>query len=919
MLTLTLPEIGAPKWTWLVVLAFEALVRVLPDGRVKKVFAWGRGGAVVLITIVTIPFLVEHVRQGLYPALTGPGASSDFSGGFEDRPELDSTTTALSPEAVPMDLPAQRPAAGGEKPDEPNGPVDQLKDEDHKKNGDATRMPSSAPAPSGTSFGRMWSGKSVDYRQSNAQVYDPTAAVQTGPGLPRWRWTRLDLTWSGPVTSGQRMHLYLLSPAENLALAFLRVMLLAAVLLRMFPWTLRFGGGRAKPPVVVVTAAALVLLAFVPCVAHADVPDQATLDALRDRLTKKPACAPSCAAIGRLALDVRGGVLRARMDVDAAARTAVPLPGRGTQWTPTDVVLDGKPATALARMADGVLWIELAPGTHQIAFAGPMPDRESMQLTLHSKPHRVEATADGWTVAGLHEDGLADGDLQLTRIRKAEGVAAGGLQPGALPPFVRIERTLEIGLNWQVATRIVRVTPPGTAVVLEVPLLAGESVTTADVRVVGGKALVNMGPQVTEASWHSVLDQKSPVKLVADKSLAWIEVWRADVGPIWHATYSGIPFVHTESTGDAKIPEWRPWPGEEASVALARPEGVEGQTLTIDQSRAHVVPGVRATDVTLTLSVRSSRGAQHTLSIPEGAQLESLSVNGAVQPIRQDGRRVTIGVVPGAQTIALAWREPRGVALRFDSSSIDLGAPSVNATVEIAVPSARWLLFAGGPRLGPAVLFWSLLLVLLAIGAALGRVRWTPLRWWHWMLLAIGLSQVGVIAGAFFVGWLLVLGWRKERATATPNAATFNLRQIVIVAWTIGALTILAVAMYHGLLGLPEMQVRGNGSTTTQLAWFSDRSGAALPDAWMMSVPMMAYRAVMLAWALWAAIALLRWLKWGWRAFTEGGGWKKSPPRPAPPPYAQQQQAYGPPPGYAPTAPAAPEPPSTKKEPPTKT
>jgi len=33
------------------------------------------------------------------------------------------------------------------------------------------------------------------------------------------------------------------------------------------------------------------------------------------------------------------------------------------------------------------------------------------------------------------------------------------------------------------------------------------------------------------------------------------------------------------------------------------------------------------------------------------------------------------------------------------------------------------------------------------------------------------------------------------------------------------------------------------------------------------------YRVAMLAWALWLALALLRWLRWGWTCFSEGGLW----------------------------------------------
>ena len=46
----------------------------------------------------------------------------------------------------------------------------------------------------------------------------------------------------------------------------------------------------------------------------------------------------------------------------------------------------------------------------------------------------------------------------------------------------------------------------------------------------------------------------------------------------------------------------------------------------------------------------------------------------------------------------------------------------------------------------------------------------------------------------------------------------------------------------------------------------------------MLSLPLMAYRVAMLAWALWIAVAVLRWLRFGWSAFAEGGLWKHSPP-----------------------------------------
>src|SRR5512144_282110 len=95
-------------------------------------------------------------------------------------------------------------------------------------------------------------------------------------------------------------------------------------------------------------------------------PPSRMLDTLRDRLLEAPTCAPSCAALPRLALDASADTLRLRLEVDAAAPVAVPLPGDAARFSPEQVTLDGQPATALRRDAAGVLWIAAEPGRHVV-------------------------------------------------------------------------------------------------------------------------------------------------------------------------------------------------------------------------------------------------------------------------------------------------------------------------------------------------------------------------------------------------------------------------------------------------------------------------------------------------------------------------------------------------------------------------
>jgi hypothetical protein len=175
--------------------------------------------------------------------------------------------------------------------------------------------------------------------------------------------------------------------------------------------------------------------------------------------------------------------------------------------------------------------------------------------------------------------------------------------------------------------------------------------------------------------------------------------------------------------------------------------------------------------------------------------------------------------------------------------------------------------------MGPAVIIWGILIVLILIAFGLGRVSLTPLNTWQWILLLVVLSQVPIQWALIVVGWLMLLGWRAKLATET-TAFKFNLIQIGLVVLTLVALSTLFYAVKQGLLGYPEMHIAGNGSSAFLLNWYEDRTTGTLPQVWVISTPVWIYRILMLLWALWLAFALLRWLKWGWQCFSDQTLWK---------------------------------------------
>jgi hypothetical protein len=834
-------EPGSPHFVWLNILAATALIKVLPQGKFLKFISWYRNAFWLALIFTTLPFMVEQVRTGLYPQLEKPDQEIQMQG-FQDR--------GIVGGVAEMNLPAPASQA-----------ISELKEKVLRK---------SMRSDSSSSYN--YSDTAVDFDR-----IDPKAKVQTGPGLPQWQWNRVQLSWNGSVDAQQQLHLWYLTPTLTLLLNFIRVILVAALALLMFGVAEKFTFKGLRPSNPLLLWFLLLPLLSVPSPkVYAELPDKAMLDELKAKLLEKPAppdCLPGCAQIQQMQITITDNELTIALQIHAQQSVAIPLPAEYEQWFPNQVLVDGKTAAGLYRDNNG-LWINLDVGEHQVALSGVTPLLSKFTLPLPLKPNWVSLQNTGWQVIGLQENSEVDDQLQFSRINQTQQQQKEApLEPGALPPFVRIERTLQLGLNWRVITRIIRVSPADSAVVLAVPLLPGESVTTPGIRVKDGKVEVNIPPQQTELQWASTLEKSEKIDYVAAETSQWIEVLKADISPIWHIEPSGIAMIHLNNDGQW-LPEWHPWPGEKITLQLTRPAPVDGQTLTIDNSRLSIKPGQRSQEAELNISLRSSQGSQHTLILPEQAVLQSVAINGQNQPIRQEGRKLTLPVNPGKQEVSISWREVAGITGIMTTPQVDLGLASVNANLAIGLGSDRWVLFAMGPKLGPAVLFWGVLIVIFMLSLGLGKIPLTPLKSLQWFLLLVGLSQIPLQSAGIVIAWLMLLGWRKTQSLASFRY--FNALQIVIGGLTVASLGMLFLAVEQGLLGSPDMQVIGNQSSAFNLNWYQDRSPAALPTATLISVPLIVYRVLMLAWSLWLAVSLLNWLKWGWVCFSSNGLWNKT-------------------------------------------
>ncbi|MEO1271459.1 MAG: hypothetical protein AAFX99_25480, partial [Myxococcota bacterium] len=375
------------------------------------------------------------------------------------------------------------------------------------------------------------------------------------------------------------------------------------------------------------------------------------------------------------------------------------------------------------------------------------------------------------------------------------------------------------------------------------------------------------------------LDSQLPIvqsmTLFAPIDAPWTETWSVECNTIWRCTFDGTPVLRT-ANDETYAPFFGPWPGEELVITVERPEGVKGPSATVDKAAYDVTPGDRVLQARLVVVIRASQGGWHTIGLPAGAQLRTVTINGKEETIRPIDGAVTFPIAVGRQEVELAWQQPWERSTFEAVPVVDLGSSAVNAQVRLTLGEDRWPVWTVGPAWGPAILFWSKLLILLLIALLVaGTLRRLPVKPWEWLLLVVGMTQMPYLALLPLVVWFVLLEWRRE----SPSTSwwLFNLVQVGIVVTTGVALLVLYRAIVANLVGRLDFYVYGGGSSAQVLGWYVDQISGTLPTAGVVSLPLWSWRVAMLLWALWLGSRLLVWLPWGWQAFQTDGLYRAIP------------------------------------------
>ncbi len=310
-------------------------------------------------------------------------------------------------------------------------------------------------------------------RSFNVRDYDKNATVQTGPGLPRWDWRTMRHAASpGPCSAIRTLALLPGARASTWCSPSARGAAGRCCCCACWASPAASGPARgrqraARPPRRLATGRcwpcvlALVLTRDLPRSPAAwksvDVPEpshpraRSSSACWRSPTARPPAPrVPACSS--RRARSCCGCGSRCSPAPRPPCRCPVT---REPSGCPRRCVLDGKAAAALRRQPDGTLWLAGAPGAHQVV-AG-----RRAAAARHGADRACRCAPTGWkrsSTAGRSTACTKTAWPTTTCSSRARPPTTKGqgasLQVGTLPPFVRVERTLVLGLQWTVETRV---------------------------------------------------------------------------------------------------------------------------------------------------------------------------------------------------------------------------------------------------------------------------------------------------------------------------------------------------------------------------------------------------------------------------------------------------------------------------------
>ncbi len=721
-------------------------------------------------------------------------------------------------------------------------------------------------------------GKQIQHPLAETSSTSPVR-LPTGPGIPDWDWNTYQLNWSGSVSQDQMMSLTLLPPIFNRILQALSGLLTLGVL--GFFVSIRYpciwdslpkflSNGVKVLPVIV-----LCLILIPNKDVYAEFPERELLQELESRLLELPDCLNDCAYVENAVVEIENGTLNIDLRLHTMDTVAVPLPISEDSWSPETVASSANSRLPLLR-SNNQYYTVLDEGIHQVTISATINNLDRFEIDFPLVPGNVKVSPGEWLVEGMVRDQLERKRLFFDRNRSQISMENteendSGVPKFEISPYVSVSRTLVFDYEPRIQTVVSRIAPYSGEFTVRIPLLENEIVESRDAILEQDHVVLSFHQNQQTQSWESKFEPDSQFVLTAPDLEQRTERWTLIGSDYWSYSYSGLKPIFGEMEHEVFVPRSL----ETLSLAIFQPRLVDGNTFTIEHINYSATVNERTTDSWVEMEIHASQPGDLALKLPEDTEIKSISAGGSMQPI-PNSNEILIPIRSGTWNYEVLWASDQGGRILNQLPSVSLADQSArNIELEMSLPSDRWTLLLGGPTMGTSVAYWGLVSFLLVSVFVLTRIPNFPLNFGEGALLVTGTTLVNVMVLPLVAIWFFLLRWRLQANRPVNRPVWYSISQVLFASFVVAVLSTLVFTITHALSGDPNMYITGLSSDSSLLQWFADETMGSTPTAWVISLPKWVYLMIMLGWSIWLVIALLKWSKLSWQAFSDPVVWPK--------------------------------------------
>ncbi|MGB0494962.1 MAG: hypothetical protein ACPGJI_01305, partial [Kangiellaceae bacterium] len=607
-------------------------------------------------------------------------------------------------------------------------------------------------------------------------------------------------------------------------------------------------------------------------------PSDKLLTELHNRLYPKPVCAPHCVSIPNAKMTINNQAIALELNYQSGANLAALLPD-SNDWKIESISVNGKLSKGLWKNNSGH-WINLKKGLSTVKVIARLKIKSDLVIQFPEKPLRLTHQTKGWKISGLNNHKLSGNSLQITRtepiarlVNKNDSTGKSSQlnnQPyeQSIADLFLLTRKFHFGNQWRLTTEVSRKAPLKGTLTVNVPLLNFEHPLQNTNRIKNGLMQVVLPNNTYSTRWESIIKSESKqddlseqFELVASSDNSIVESWEILVFPNWNIKINGIPAVSPSvyQPDDYWVYQYFPRAGEKLNFQLSKPPAVFGESVAITKvSQQHTI-SKRKTTTNIQIDYQATRAEPLVVDIGSH-EIKSVKQDQFKINLTKVDDKISIGLKPGKHKIEIVIEEPLDVGFKHVVNSVEIGRDFSNLTNKVYLPENRWLIGASGAGYGPAILYWGELIFFLLLAIGLSHLSFSPLNYWQWVVLGLGMSTFSWPALALVSIWLLASQWKRDNTELVKSHDVLGSWLTVIS--TIFAVLALVAAVPFGLLQSPDMGVVGNGSYGNSLAWFLDQGKDNLGTIELYTLPLWTYKVLMLLWATWLSFSLIKWLSW---------------------------------------------------------